>query len=195
MSSDDLWQVTQSHLERDGNAFWYLSPGQFVRKSNENWPLDPTRFVFGYVYQNEKRENIPLDTNALKHTTAISGTVKEEIRLRIIEGVEQGVGTEGITSSIEGFFTEQTSWRAVRMARSEVITGYAEGALAGYRQLGVVKMKPWLTAGGEKVDSEYALNEDHGPISLESPFASGVYALITHPNCHYVLQPVRGSND
>lgn len=113
-----------------------------------------------------------------------------EVAIRIMEGVEQGLGAEDIASNIEQFFTDQSRWRALRMARSEVITGYAEGSLAGYRQSGIVRTKSWLTAGDERVDPECALNEEQGPIPLDSPFASGHHAPIVHPNCRCVLQPV-----
>ena len=53
-----------------------------------------------------------------------------------------------------------------------------------------MKQKQWLTAGDERVDPECALNEEQGPVPLESPFASGHYAPITHPNCRCILQPV-----
>ena len=80
--------------------------------------------------------------------------------------------------------------RALMIARSEVISGYAEGSLAGYRQSPVVKQKQWLTAGDERVDPECELNAQQGAIAIETPFASGHLAPIVHPNCRCVLQPV-----
>ena len=107
-----------------------------------------------------------------------------------MEGVEQGKGTEDIAASIEEFVDTQAKTRALRIARSEVISGYAEGSMAGYRQSGVVQSKQWLTAGDDGVDPECALNEEQRAILLEASFASGHYAPITHPNCRCVLQPV-----
>jgi HK97 family phage portal protein len=130
-----------------------------------------------------------LSSNALRHATSISDTIKDQVAIRIMEGVEQGLGAEDIAGNIGEFFDEQSSWRALRMARSEVISGYAEGTLFGYRQSGIVKSKKWLTAGDDRVDPECLLNEAQGAIPLESPFASGHNAPIVHPNCRCVIQP------
>ncbi len=128
-----------------------------------------------------------LNTNALRHARSVSDTVREEITLRIMQGVEQGQGAEEIATSIGAFFDGQSQWRALRIARSETISGYAEGTLAGYRQSGIVRTKRWLTAGDSRVDPECLLNEEQGAIPLESPFASGHRAPVTHPNCRCVL--------
>ena len=109
----------------------------------------------------------------------------------VLEGVEPGKGAQDIADSIDGVFDQRAKTRALlRIARSEVITGYAQGSMTGYRQSGLVKSQQWLTAGDERVDPECALNEEQGPSPLESPFASGHYAPITHCNCRCVLQPV-----
>jgi hypothetical protein len=99
-----------------------------------------------------------LETNALKHATSIADSVRSETTGRIIHGVNQELGADDLAKSIGEFFDEQTQWRALRIARSEVISGYAEGSLEGYRQSGIVKTKRWLTAGDERVDPECALN-------------------------------------
>lgn len=82
-----------------------------------------------------------LNSNALIHARSISDTVKDEVTVRIMEGVERGLGAEEIASLIEEFFDGQAKTRALRITRSEVISGYAEGSLAGYRQSSVVKQK------------------------------------------------------
>lgn len=131
-----------------------------------------------------------LETNALKHATSIADTIRSEITRRIIHGVNEGQGAEEIAESIGEFFNSQSQWRALRIARSEVISGYAEGSLEGYRQSGIVTRKRWLTAGDSRVDPECALNEEQGAIPLDATFASGHSAPILHSNCRCVLQPV-----
>jgi len=46
-------------------------------------------------------------------------------------GGRQGLGAEDIAESIEEFMTGNAPKRALMIARSEVISGYAEGSLAG----------------------------------------------------------------
>ena len=100
------------------------------------------------------------------------------------------MGAEDIAGSISEFFDTQTQWRALRIAHSEVISGYAEGTLEGFRQSDVVTRKQWLTAGDDRVEPECLMNEAQGPIPLDQPFASGRLAPIVHSNCRCVLQPV-----
>ncbi len=76
MSSSDLLIATQSFLELEGNAFWYLPRGSVTRKPAEIWLLDPTRtyvvksatdFIGGYVYKNEKGEDVPFKREEIIH--------------------------------------------------------------------------------------------------------------------------------
>jgi HK97 family phage portal protein len=130
-----------------------------------------------------------LSDNALKHATSIADTIKDALALRILEGVEQGSSIDDIANSISGFFDKGADWRALRIARTEVMAGYSEGSLEGYKQSGVVKGKKWLTAGDGKVEEECQMNEDQGVIGLNDTFASGDAAPPVHPNCRCVLQP------
>lgn len=128
-----------------------------------------------------------LEKNALEHATSINDTVKDQVKQRIVSGVEQGLSANDLADSISEFFDKQGGWRALRMARTEVIGGYSGGSLEGYKQSEVVKMKRWLTAGG--VDDVCGDNEAQGVLRLEDAFASGDDAPPAHPNCKCVLIP------
>lgn len=128
-----------------------------------------------------------LETNALNHATAIADTIRDEVKRLIVQGVKDGLGADDIAESIGAFFDAQSQWRALRIARTEVIAGYAEGSLEGYRQSGIVKTKRWITAGDARVEVECQLNEEQGPIPLDLPFASGHLAPVVHQNCRCVL--------
>lgn len=130
-----------------------------------------------------------LKTNALNHAKSIVATLKDEAKSRILAGLKEGLGSEDIASTLSDFFDSQSSWRALRIARTEVISGYAEGSIEGYRQSGIVQMKRWITASDDKVDDECAQNELDGPISLDASFSSGVDAPPVHPNCRCVIAP------
>jgi HK97 family phage portal protein len=130
-----------------------------------------------------------LRDNALTHARSVLDTIKEEVRNRIATGVSEGRSINEIAEHIGEFFDEQSQWRALRIARTEVISGYAEGSIEGYRQSGVVKGKRWLTANDDRVDDECAENEADGAIGLESNFSTGHSAPPVHPNCRCTLQP------
>ena len=136
-----------------------------------------------------------LKDNALIHATSIVATMKAEAASLIVSGIRNGKSMVDIADDITSMVKEQSGWRALRIARTEVISGYAEGSLEGYRQSGVVKMKKWLTAGDERVDGgdmsgACATNEAAGEIPLEQIFPSGDVAPPNHPNCRCSLVPV-----
>lgn len=131
-----------------------------------------------------------LETNALIDAETIADTLKGEVRDLIVQGVKGGKGATDIASDIERYYDERSTWKALRIARTEVIKGYAEGSLEGYRQSNVVKRKQWLSAGDANVEEECQANQDQGPILLDLDFESGHAAPPVHPNCRCVLQPV-----
>lgn len=131
-----------------------------------------------------------LNTHALEHAKSINTSVRDEVATRILGGVEEGLGAQDIAGRIAEFFDEQSQWRALRIARTEVISGYAQGTMEGARQSGVVTAKKWLTAGDDRVDEECAMNEQDGIVGLEQSFSSGDDAPPVHPNCRCVIQLV-----
>jgi hypothetical protein len=46
-----------------------------------------------------------------------------------MEGVETGASNDDIVGSIKQFFTDQSDYRGMRIARSETIDGYGAGAV------------------------------------------------------------------
>lgn len=130
-----------------------------------------------------------LKENALKHAKTISGTMKDEAKAIVIAGVESGTSVDDIAKALEQFYEAQADWKALRVARTEVIGGYAEGTLEGFRQSDTVTTKRWLTAQDDKVEPECAMNEEDGAISVDAAFSSGDYAPPVHPNCRCVLTP------
>ncbi len=93
MSSSDLLIATQSFLELEGNAFWYLPRGSVTRKPAEIWLLDPTKtyvvksateFIGGYVYKNEKGEDVPFKREEIIHFKRFNGcSIRPPSRLEV----------------------------------------------------------------------------------------------------------------
>lgn len=133
-----------------------------------------------------------LSERALDEAVGISGRLKDEISSRIVDGVEEGLGADAIAQNLRKFFDEQASFRAERIARTEVVRGYQEGNLEGYLQSGNVVSKRWLTAGDELVDDDCLQNEKDGEIPLDAGFSSGDFSPPVHPNCRCDLVPITG---
>jgi HK97 family phage portal protein len=131
-------------------------------------------------------------THALEGAKSVVGTVRDAVKIKLAAGIADGSSVDDIAASIATFF-DQSDWRALRVARTEVIGSYAEGSLEGYRQSGVVQMKQWAIIDDDRVDDECVANSDQGPIPLDGIFESGVSAPPTHPNCRCSIQPVLAS--
>mgnify|MGYP005854342411 CR=1 FL=1 len=131
-----------------------------------------------------------LEVHALQSATEVNDTMKDEVRRILVEAVTSGKSITDIAGEISKFYEEQTEWRALRIARTEVIAGYNEGSLEGYRQSCVVKKKRWLTAQDDRVDEHCLKNERQGELNLESEFVSGGKAPPVHPNCRCTLLPI-----
>ncbi len=134
-----------------------------------------------------------LNKHALENTNSYSDSMKEDIALEVQQGVEQGQSVDGIASTLENFFDDQSDYRAERLARTETIDAYAQGNLEAYRQSGVVTGKEWLP--DESACPICQENQDDGVISLDDSFSSGDDAPPAHPNCECGLQPVTGEDN
>jgi len=131
-----------------------------------------------------------LEKYALEHCTSIADSFKDEVKRLISQSVDDGLGMEAIAEKIGNFYDDQAEWRALRVARTEVISGYAKGTLEGAVQSGVVRGKKWLTANDDRVEEECLRNQQDGEIGLDDSFSSGDSAPPVHPNCRCVLQEV-----
>ena len=133
--------------------------------------------------QEDPRVRAWLDKNALEHATSIVDTMKEDLRQYISSTVGDGGTVTDIAGTLSSFFDEQSKWRAMRIARTEVISGYARGSLEGAIQSNAVEQKRWATVGDDKVSDMDMENEAEGWVSLDHVFSSGDEAPASHPNC------------
>ncbi len=131
-----------------------------------------------------------LKENSLRHATQIAESLKSDIRSILERGLSESMSIAEIADEIANFYDKQSEWRALRIARTEVIDAYANGSIEGFRQSGVVKMKKWITAGDDRVDPECEMNERDGEIGLDAAFSSGHNAPPVHPNCRCAVAPV-----
>jgi len=96
------------------------------------------------------------------------------------EGVELGASNETIADSIKQFFTDQSDYRSMRIARTETINAYSAANLEGYKQSGVISGKFWVC--DPEACERCRENADVGVIPLDADFPSGDQAPECHPN-------------
>lgn len=106
-------------------------------------------------------------TLAAKKITSISATTIEQAR-KIIQSIldrtiEEGLGSMETARLIRNALTEEmipmNTWRALRIARTEVVSASNVGSLAGAKSLDMPMDKVWIaTADGRTRDDHMALN-------------------------------------
>lgn len=128
-----------------------------------------------------------LDTYSVR----LAGDVGDGITLALRETVAEGVsaGEVGITMRrrIEKVFGDLESWKAERIARTEVTRAHGFAAEEAMKQSGVVRAKRWLTAMPCEICAPFEGME----MPLGGSFAEGDYGFVEypplHPNCRCVI--------
>ncbi len=102
------------------------------------------------------------------------------------EGFGKGESIQQIAQRVQSVFDECSRVRALRIARTEIITASSQGALAGYEEAGL-KQVEFYTALDERT-CEICMSL-HGEIfNVED--ALNLITGTTHPNCRCLLLPV-----
>lgn len=145
--------------------------------------------------------------NALRGIKATNRVTKARLRKVLANAVEQGQGIPEIKRAIKNVFTEASSVRAERIARTEVLKAGNFGTLEAYKQSGVVVGKQWLTAEDEFV-CQWCAPLNGKVISLDDTFfdqgsqfvgkdggiinfkLDSVPAAPLHPNCRCTIVPI-----
>lgn len=138
---------------------------------------------------NDRAASAILDAG-LEDSKQVVGTLRDQVKERIAEGVDAGDSVDEIADSLKGFFNANADAKANVIARTEVIKGYAQGSLEGYKQSGNVTAKSWDAL--PDADDECLANVDDGEIPIDTSFSSGDSAPPVHPNCRCVLIPITG---
>lgn len=152
-----------------------------------------------------------LEKDGARFIAAVNDETSSRIRQTLSEGVDNGESIPKLRARIENVYEEATSYRAERIARTEVLRASNFATEEAYRQSGVVEAKEWLTAHDERV-CPWCGPKDGEVIDLGSSFAEkgdtivgtnengkrvrlniglmDVKAPPLHPNCRCTLIPV-----
>ena len=114
---------------------------------------------------------------------AINMTTMDAIRKALAEGFAQGESIQQLSKRIEGYFEDNSQYRAEMVARTEVISASNEGALHRYELEGIDKSEFYPSPDACEVCVEIAQD----PIYVTKD-ASGIIPV--HPNCRCVFLPV-----
>ena len=120
-----------------------------------------TMFAGGSKALKKLRDDYTFDTlnpkvmNALeKHRfgsiTGITDTMSKRLCKSLAEGLAAKETSKELRSRIQNLYDDVAAYDAVRIARTETIWAWNEGAVQGYIQSGVVTYKKWVSSGDDR---------------------------------------------
>jgi uncharacterized protein with gpF-like domain len=121
--------------------------------------------------------------HAAELVTMIEENTRDMLQDTVAQAIEEGWSADQLAEEIAsstGFSVD----RAEMISRTELLTGYNSGNMAGYREAarqGIRLKKEWLVGGDPCPICEE--NEAAGPIPLDEDFPSGDDAPGAHPRC------------
>lgn len=112
---------------------------------------------------------------ALRKSTLIADTDRDDVVSEIDAGLKEGLGTEEIGRRIRKV-TQMTPYRAATVARTETHAAATFGSIESVRQaereLGVVMMKEWLATNDDRTRPEHAA-ADGQQVAMNEKFNVG----------------------
>jgi len=116
----------------------------------------------------------PAVLHALEHyrtarIAAISEHAPKQVRAAVAAGLAAGEGAAQIRKRIQEIYDDLTSWQAERIARTETIWAWNEGAQQGYIQSGLVEKKQWVSSGDAR-SCDYCLSMDGRIVGIRDCF-------------------------
>ncbi len=123
--------------------------------------------------------------NGVASVTSILATNLDDAKRVILAGMDENLSTSQISSNLRQFYTDQSPFKAMRVARTEVCKASSFGSLEAARQSGVAQTKTWLTSRDDRVRDEHAAM-DGETVGLDEVFSNGL-EFPSEPMCRCVL--------
>jgi len=95
-------------------------------------------------------------THAAESVKTILGTNRADVQALILAGWDKNLTTAQISRELRSFYTDRSTYRAMRVARTEVSAAAGYGQHEAARQSGVVKTKTWITSRDDRVRDSHA---------------------------------------
>ncbi len=188
-SKDEIEKVFTDLYQKVGVAF---AKDIYTNVKDNTKAADPT--LPGFESETEKivnRWKIYLRnfarTEAGNRIVSITGETKKQalriIRATIDKGIEEGIGALGIADNIEkalnSVMIDMNYWRALRIARTEVIGASNLGSIVGARDTGEQMDKIWISKIDNKTRQDH-IEMNNKKVKLEEKFdVAGV--MMNHP--------------
>lgn len=116
------------------------------------------------------------------------------IRADIVDALEAGLTQDELAALLRANYAFSEA-RADTIAQFEIRAALHGGALAAWKESGLVKGKGWLLSNDEGVCAVCQANAEQGEIDLDEEFQSGDETSPAHPHCRCDVYPVVAIGD
>lgn len=137
---------------------------------------------------------------------SINSTIIKQLREKLAQGMAEGENVPELRSRVETVFEGLSAYGAERIARTETIWAWNEGARQGYKQSGIVEKLQWVSSGDQR-SCDFCLDMDGQIIGIDNSFFDKgdnfevneqaldfTYEKVDHPplhcNCRCCIVPV-----
>jgi HK97 family phage portal protein len=140
-----------------------------------------------------------LDAWKEQRVVGITDTTRAEVTDVLMQAVKEGVGIDEMTRRLRGYFEDAASYRAERIARTEVVSSSNAANLAAYQLSGLVDAKEWLAVQDAQTRETHAamdgqrrgLNEEFVSPSGARTQGPGLFGVGAEDiNCRCTVRPV-----
>lgn len=217
---DSGWQkiLNQNKLEKMKRVKQSLDVIIFDRvKARTVFRHDGTRLMTETIQASAKKEiddfDLGIDFNledhnvqswihskAFKFSDEVNATTEDSLRSNLEEAIANGETLSQVEERIANVFDIARGSRTAMIARTEVISASNEGAMASYKQSGVVEASEWVTSRDNRVRDEHQI--DGETVELGAVFSNGLeYPGDPHGepgnviNCRCTIAPVTKKAD
>jgi len=136
----------------------------------------------------------------------VNSTIVKNLREKLAAGMEASESLRDLRDRVQEVFVGLGNYGAERIARTETIWAWNEGAKQGYKQSGVVEKLQWVSSGDQR-SCDFCLDMDGAIIGIDNSFFDKgdsyevndreldfEYEKIDHPplhpNCRCCIVPV-----
>ena len=123
--------------------------------------------------------------NGAASVKTILATNLDDVKRIILAGVDENLNTPQIARNLRQFYTDRSSFKAMRVARTEVTKASSFGNMEAAKQSGIVKTKTWLTSRDDRVRVDHE-TMDGETVKLDDTFSNGL-EYPSEPMCRCVL--------
>lgn len=113
-----------------------------------------------------------IHSKAFKFADEVNLTTEEALRRELEDAVANGETLSEVEDRIARVFDIARGTRTAMIARTEVISASNEGAMASYKQSGVVAKSEWVTSRDNRVRDEHQIDGEQ--VEIDAVFSNGL---------------------